>query len=98
MPKRGIGLHNDLPGSPEQVEVVDVERALRNAQRGGCIFHSDRARVDLARIGLDLKLGHIGAEYGKKPEQTGLLINLWMFLGELGEVRVRLLMSPLSKS
>ena len=69
-----LGLHDDLPGAAEQIEVVDVQRALIDLQRVGEIAQVDPLVHALAQVGIDLEHRHVGAKRGEQAGQFGLFV------------------------
>src|SRR5206468_2311319 len=67
-----LGLDDDLPGAAEEIEVVDVERALKDLQRVGEILEADALGHALARLGLDVQLADVGAENGEEAGDARL--------------------------
>ena len=74
--KLGFGLDDHLPGPPEQVEVIDVQRAFINPERVGKILQAHSPHHARARVGIDVQLGDVGPKYRKQGQQARRLAPL----------------------
>ncbi len=58
----GVGLHVDLPGAAEAVEVVDVQRAQVDLQRDEDLGHRHALDLGLGAVDVEEQPGGVGAE------------------------------------
>ena len=66
----GLALHVDLPGSAEQVEVVDVQRAQVDLQRIEQLGDRDAQQPGLGAVDVEVEPGRVGPEAGEEPAQV----------------------------
>ena len=74
-PELGFGLHDHLPGAPEQVEVVDVQRPFIDPQRVGEILQAHSPHHARRRIGVDVQLRDVGP---KDRKQSYISPGVWL--------------------
>ena len=73
-PVGGLGLHVDLPGAAEQIEVVDVEAAENGLERVEHVADADAQGLHLVAVDVEIELGRVGGVGGEhRPERRVLV-------------------------
>lgn len=71
-----VGLHVNLPGSVEFVEIVDVVAAQICLQGREHLIERHAHGLALCAVNVDVELRRVGAKHREQPDEPGSLVSL----------------------